>query len=93
MVMYSLLHPEGAKWLTNRYSLLPIMAFSYFFQFLDKTALGATAILGIREDLHLTGSEYSWSSAIYYFGYLVASYPISLMMVRWRVGKSITLSM
>jgi MFS family permease len=74
-------------------SLLPVMAFSYFFQFLDKTALNATAILGIREDLHLSGSEYSWSSAIYYFGYLVASYPISLMMVRWRVGKSISISM
>lgn len=69
------------------------MAFSYFFQFLDKTALGSTAILGLPEDLNLTGSEYSWSSAIYYFGYLVASYPISLVLVRWKVAKSIVLSM
>lgn len=73
-------------------SLLPAMAISYFFQYLDKSALGSTAILGLREDLHLTGNEYSWSSGIYYFGYLVASYPAGIMMIRWRVGKAITLS-
>ncbi|KAK3192878.1 hypothetical protein K4F52_001235 [Lecanicillium sp. MT-2017a] len=72
--------------------LLPVMAISYFFQYLDKSALGSTAILGLREDLHLTGNEYSWSSGIYYFGYLVASYPAGIMMIRWRVGKAITLS-
>ncbi|KAK3191320.1 hypothetical protein K4F52_002530 [Lecanicillium sp. MT-2017a] len=72
--------------------LLPVMAFSYFFQFLDKSALGFTAIMGLRADLHLTGSEYSWSSGIYYFGYLVASYPAAMVMVRWKVGKVITMS-
>ncbi|KAG5815079.1 hypothetical protein H9Q74_010630 [Fusarium xylarioides] len=49
--------------------LPPIMAFAYLFQFLDKTALSYTAILGLREDLHLKGEEYGWASAIYYFGY------------------------
>ena len=68
------------------------MALSYLFQFLDKSALGFTAILNLRQDLHLTGSEYSWSSAIYYFGYLVASYPAAMLMVRWKVGKSIGVS-
>lgn len=74
-------------------SLLPIMGLSYFFQYLDKSALGSTAILGLRKDLHLTGQEYSWSSGIYYFGYLVASYPVGVLMIRWKVGKAITLSM
>lgn len=68
------------------------MALSYFFQFLDKTALGGAAILGVREDLHLSGSEYSWSSGIYYFGYLIASYPAGYIMVRWKVGKMIACS-
>ncbi|KAG8406578.1 hypothetical protein J3458_020923 [Metarhizium acridum] len=35
---------------------------------------------------------YSWSSGIYYFGYLVASYPAAMLMVRWKVGKVITMS-
>lgn len=69
------------------------MAMSYFFQYLDKSALGSTAIMGLREDLHLSGSEYSWSSGIYYFGYLLASYPAGILMIRWRVGKAITVSM
>ncbi|EGX91303.1 Major facilitator superfamily transporter [Cordyceps militaris CM01] len=73
--------------------LLPVMAMSYFFQYLDKSALGSTAIMGLREDLHLSGSEYSWSSGIYYFGYLLASYPAGILMIRWRVGKAITVSM
>lgn len=72
--------------------LLPVMALSYLFQFLDKSALGFTAIMGLRTDLRLTGDEYSWSSGIYYFGYLVASYPAAMLMVRWKVGKVITMS-
>ncbi|KAF5593553.1 major facilitator superfamily transporter [Fusarium subglutinans] len=72
--------------------LLPVMALSYAFQYLDKSALASTAILGLRTDLKLTGNKYSWASSICYFGYLIASYPAGLMMVKWKVGKSITLS-
>jgi MFS family permease len=68
------------------------MACSYLFQFLDKSALSYTAILGIREDLHLSGSDFSWASAIYYFGYLAASYPAGFLMVRLLVGKMIATS-
>ncbi|CAM1508829.1 Fc.00g025680.m01.CDS01 [Cosmosporella sp. VM-42] len=72
--------------------LLPIMAISYLFQFLDKSALSFTAIMGLRVDLKLTGSEYSWASSVYYFGYLIASYPAGLVMVRFPVGKTIVVS-
>ncbi|OAA60127.1 Major facilitator superfamily domain, general substrate transporter [Cordyceps fumosorosea ARSEF 2679] len=67
--------------------LLPVMAASYMFQFLDKSALSNAAILGIRADLRLSGGDYSWASAIYYFGFLVASYPIGWIMVRMPVAK------
>lgn len=69
------------------------MTISYVFQFLDKSALANTAVLKLRQDLHLSGGDYSWASAIYYFGYLVASYPAGALMVRWKVGKIITASM
>lgn len=52
-----------------------------------------TSILGLQEDLHVDGNGYSWASSIYYFGYLVASYPAALLLVRLRVGKLITGSM
>lgn len=69
------------------------MAVSYMFQFLDKSALSYTAILGLREDLHLSGSQFSWSNSIYYFGYLLASYPAGVLMVRYPVAKTIAASM
>ncbi|TQS31911.1 hypothetical protein Golomagni_07795, partial [Golovinomyces magnicellulatus] len=76
----------------NNVSLLPVMALSYMFQFLDKSALSYTSILGLREGLHLDGSQFSWSSSIYYFGYLIASYPAGVLMVRYPVGKTIGVS-
>ncbi|GAO14021.1 uncharacterized protein UV8b_01897 [Ustilaginoidea virens] len=72
--------------------LLPIMAVTYMFQFLDKMTLNAVSILGIREDLRLSGSQYSWSSAIYYTGLLAASYPVGVFMVRWKVAKVLAVS-
>ncbi|RAL08366.1 putative MFS allantoate transporter [Aspergillus homomorphus CBS 101889] len=63
------------------------MLVAYMMSFMDKQTLSYAAIMGIMEDLHLTGSEYSWSSAIFYFGYLAFSYPASLLMVRFPLGK------
>lgn len=68
------------------------MAVSYLFQFLDKSALGYTAIMSLRSDLSLSGLEYSWASGIYYVGYLLASYPAGWLMVRLPVGKTIAAS-
>ncbi|KAM3470583.1 hypothetical protein MY8738_009698 [Beauveria namnaoensis] len=72
--------------------LLPVMAVSYMFQFLDKSALAYTSILGLNESLHLDGFQFSWSNSIYYFGYLIASYPLGLLMVRFPVGTVIAIS-
>lgn len=68
------------------------MAVSYLFQFLDKAALSYTAIMGLKTDLSLSGSQYSWASGIYYFGYLAASYPAGMLMVRYPVAKTIAAS-
>ncbi|KAJ5985217.1 hypothetical protein N7499_008505 [Penicillium canescens] len=72
--------------------ILPIMVFAYMLAFLDKQALGYTALMGIREDLHLVGSQYNWSSSIFYFGYLFFSYPASLLMVKFPLGKYLATS-
>ncbi|KAE8376406.1 major facilitator superfamily domain-containing protein [Aspergillus bertholletiae] len=72
--------------------LLPMMAVSYMFQFLDKSAMSFTSILGLTEDLHLQGEDYSWASSVYYFGYLAASYVAAVLLVRFSVGKLISTS-
>ncbi|KAJ6123896.1 hypothetical protein N7471_011213 [Penicillium samsonianum] len=67
--------------------VLPIMLFAYMMAFLDKQTLNYSSLMGIREDLHLVGSQYNWSSSIFYFGYLFFSYPASLLMVKFPLGK------
>lgn len=88
------LTPEEDKRLLRRIDLylLPIMAVSYMFQFLDKSAMSFTAILGLQDDLNLQGEDYSWASSIYYFGYLAASYVAALLLVHFPVGKMISTS-
>ncbi|KAM3453799.1 hypothetical protein MY3296_003460 [Beauveria thailandica] len=90
----TVLSPEEDKRLLRKIDicLLPIMAVCYMFQFLDKSALSLTAILGIREDLGISGSAYSWANSVYYFGYLIASYPAAALMVRLPTGKTIAAS-
>jgi hypothetical protein len=68
------------------------MAVTYLFQFLDKSVLGFTAIMGLREDLSKAGTDFSWASGIYYFGYLVSSYPAGVFMVKLPVAKVISSS-
>lgn len=56
-------------------------------QFLDKQTLNFSSVMGIIQDLHLVGRDYSWSSSVFYIGYLVFSYPASILMVRLPLGK------
>ncbi|KAJ5630798.1 uncharacterized protein N7484_010898 [Penicillium longicatenatum] len=63
------------------------MVFAYLMAFLDKQTLNYSALMGLREDLHLVGTQYSWSSSIFYFGYLIFSFPASLLMVKFPLGK------
>jgi hypothetical protein len=68
-------------------SLLPVLFMSYLFQFLDKSAMGYTSILGLRTDLHLVGQDYAWASSIFYFGYLTFSFAAGSLMIKLPVGK------
>ncbi|KAK4865555.1 hypothetical protein LT330_009343 [Penicillium expansum] len=72
--------------------ILPVMFTAYMLQFLDKTALGYTAIFGIQKSLNLVGDQYSWASSAFYFGFLVASYPVSLCFVKFPIAKFLSVS-
>lgn len=51
--------------------ILPYLAVCYAFFYIDKTTLSYAAIFGIKDDLHLVGTQYSWLSSAFYFGFLV----------------------
>ena len=50
--------------------LLPMMGLSYSLQFLDKTSIGSAAILGLRTDLKMVGTDYSTASSMFYYAYM-----------------------
>ncbi|KAL4737962.1 major facilitator superfamily domain-containing protein [Aspergillus similis] len=72
--------------------LIPMMGLCYMMQYMDKLALSQATLFNLREDLNLQGTDYSWTSAVFYFGYLGWSWPSSYLMVRLPIGKYITAS-
>ena len=41
----------------------------------DKTTISYTAIMGLREDTHLHGQDYSNVAMMFYIGYIFAEFP------------------
>ncbi|KAJ5198674.1 uncharacterized protein N7498_007791 [Penicillium cinerascens] len=72
--------------------LIPLMGFAYFLQFLDKLVLSQATLFNLRQDLNMHGNQYSWTSAIFYFGYLAWSFPSSYVIVRLPIGKYLSVS-
>ncbi|KAL2810160.1 major facilitator superfamily domain-containing protein [Aspergillus granulosus] len=72
--------------------LIPLMGICYMMQFMDKLALSQATLFGLREDLNLQGDQYSWASAVFYFGYFAWSWPSSYLMVRLPLAKYISVS-
>ncbi|KAF3283852.1 hypothetical protein TWF970_001023 [Orbilia oligospora] len=71
--------------------VMPVLCFTYALQFYDKALLSQAAIFGLRKDLHLeSGLRYSWASLIFYFGYIVGTYPISLLAQKYPTRIVIT---
>lgn len=67
--------------------ILPYLSVCYAFFYIDKTTLSYAAIFGIQEDLGLVGTEYSWLSSMFYFGFLVWAVPTNFLMQRFPVAK------
>ena len=55
-------------------TMAPLLAAVYFLQFLDKTTLSYTAVMGIRTDTHLKGQDYSDLSMLFYIGMRVCQH-------------------
>ncbi|KAF5566587.1 DAL5-Allantoate ureidosuccinate permease [Fusarium napiforme] len=85
-IVYSSKEDARVRWKLDL-MLLPLMAFTYVLNYMDKVALSEASIFGIKEDLNLVGQQYSWSSSIFYLGYLVWQYPSSLLMQKLPIGR------
>ncbi|CAN8098343.1 unnamed protein product [Discula destructiva] len=81
--------PEDSRRVLRKIDMhiLPFLCVTYALQFIDKTSLGYSSVYGIITDNHLVGQQYSWTSSIFYFGYLLAEYPGIAILQRFPVAK------
>ena len=81
--------PAEAKRVLRKTDLriLPIILLTYGLQYLDKQGINFASVFGLLKGNHLHGQDYSWTSSIFYFGYLVAQYPAGYAMQRLPLGK------
>lgn len=61
-------------------------------KFLDKTLINYGSIFGLKRDLNLKGSNYSWLGSIFYIGYMIGVMVWAKLVQRWpqHAGKFIT---
>lgn len=49
---------------------------------LDKGSINYASVFGLRQDLNLTGEQFSWVVSLFYFGQLVSEYPAAYLLSR-----------
>jgi len=67
--------------------VLFIMVGTYLCQSLDKGTMSFASIMGIINDTHLHGQQYSWLTTIIYMVILVVEYPENYIIQRVPVAK------
>ncbi|GAT31020.1 MFS allantoate transporter [Aspergillus luchuensis] len=82
--------------------VIPFICITYLITYIDKAMMGYAAVFGLKEDLHLKGTEYSWlgmgsrlpydntltlTGSMFYFGYLAFEYPSVFAMQKLSVSK------
>ncbi|KAM0752784.1 MFS general substrate transporter [Meredithblackwellia eburnea MCA 4105] len=76
--------------------LMPLMIFVYGLQYLDKIAHGQSTNFGALTDLKLAVvvgkvadiSRYRTSASIFWWGYIVGTYPLTVMAMKMPVSKA-----
>ncbi|KAH6897077.1 major facilitator superfamily domain-containing protein [Thelonectria olida] len=72
------------------WSLMPLLCGTYLLQYVDKQALGYSAVFDLFDSTGMTSDQYSWMASIFYFGYLFAEWPASYLAQRLPTGLVIS---
>ncbi|CAG8083159.1 unnamed protein product [Penicillium salamii] len=67
--------------------LLPIMFLTYFLQMIDKISINYANVMGLQDDLHMTGNDFSWLATAFFIAYAVAEIPQGTLLQRYSVTK------
>ncbi|RSH89720.1 hypothetical protein EHS25_001705 [Saitozyma podzolica] len=67
--------------------ILPAFCITQGLAYLDKTALNYGNLFGMRTGLNVTTAQFSWFASVFYIGYLVATWPVSILLQKYSTGK------
>ncbi|KAI9281154.1 major facilitator superfamily domain-containing protein [Sporodiniella umbellata] len=67
--------------------VMPFIAILNFLQFFDKSAINYAAVMGIKQDTHLTGAQFGWLGSIFYLGYLLFQVPSTFFIQKFPLSK------
>lgn len=72
--------------------IMPLLVGIYILSFIDKTLLNYSSIFGLQKALNLHGTQYSWTSSIFSFGYLIGQPIAGLIIQRYshHIGKIVS---
>ena len=91
---YQPVTPEASATLCKKLDrrLLPPMCILYGICYIDKLSMSWAVLFEFCEDLNLQGTEYSWGSSIFYFGFLLAQYPGNFLLQKLKVSRVLGVS-
>ncbi|TQV99420.1 allantoin permease [Cordyceps javanica] len=74
--------PEDEKRLVRKidWSIMPLMFGCYFLQYTDKTLINYANIMGLQQDTHIDGNQFSQLALIFYVTYLAFEFPAGYLM-------------
>ncbi|KXS99731.1 hypothetical protein AC578_10397 [Pseudocercospora eumusae] len=72
--------------------LMPLLCGTYLLQYIDKQSLSYAAVFDLFESTNTNQNQYSWLVSIFYFGYLVAEWPMSYLAQRLPTGTVISVA-
>ncbi|KAK8185214.1 allantoin permease [Phyllosticta capitalensis] len=67
--------------------ILPVICITCMLHYLDKLSLNYASAYTLKEDLGLEGQRYSWTAAVFNFGYLFWSIPANILLQKLPVAK------
>ena len=64
--------------------LIPMLTILYLLSFLDRGNIGNAKILGLTEDLNITGPQFNWCLTAFFFPYAAFEVPSNMLLKKFR---------
>lgn len=71
--------------------LAPLFAVLYFIAYLDRSNIGNAAVAGLRDDLRLTGPQFSTAVSVFFATYVAFELPVVLAMKKLRPHRALSI--